>query len=467
MTLDELKKLLQSSEENEHIEYKEANRQYDLKKLMKYCVAFANEGGGKLVFGVNDQRQIIGTQAFENTGILKSKILEKLHIRVDIIELQDGEKRVLVLNIPPRPRGTALHFDGAYFMRSGEDLVPMSPDQLRRIFEEGKPDFESQLAIQNLTNDQVVSLLDIQSYFDLIDIPLPKTQQAILDRFSREKLVIEDNGLYSITNLGAILFAKKLNDFESLARKAVRLVVYDGNSKIYTKRDITGVKGYAVSFKSLIQYIMGQIPTQEVIEDGLRKEVSNYPKLAIRELVANALIHQDFEYRGNNVMIEIYDNRIEISNPGKPIITPDRFIDEYQSRNEKLADLMRRLHICEEKGSGIDKALIEIEADKLPALDIRVGETRTTVSMQARKSFSEMNKSEKIQACYQHCCLKYVMGEMMTNQSFRERLGISNTKTDREAVSRTIAATLEQNLIRLNDPENLSKRYAKYVPYWS
>jgi len=69
-------------------------------------------------------------------------------------------------------------------------------------------------------------------------------------------------------------------------------------------------------------------------------------------------------------MIEIYDNRIEISNPGKPIITPDRFIDEYQSRNEKLADLMRRLHICEEKGSGIDKALIEIEADKLPALDI-------------------------------------------------------------------------------------------------
>jgi len=183
--------------------------------------------------------------------------------------------------------------------------------------------------------------------------------------------------------------------------------------------------------------------------------------------VANALIHQDFESRGNNVMIEIYDNRIEISNPGKPIITPDRFIDEYQSRNEKLADLMRRLHICEEKGSGIDKALIEIEADKLPALDIRVGETRTIVSMQARKSFDDMNKSERIQACYQHCCLKYVMGEMMTNQSFRERLGISESKASREAVSRTIAATLEQKMIRLNAAENNSRRYAKYRPYWS
>jgi len=56
---------------------------------------------------------------------------------------------------------------------------------------------------------------------------------------------------------------------------------------------------------------------------------------------------------------------------------------------------------------------------------------------------------------------------MMTNQSFRERLGISDAKSDREAVSRTIVATLEQNLIKLNDPENISRRYAKYVPYWS
>jgi ATP-dependent DNA helicase RecG len=409
MNLDKLKKLLQSPE-NEHIEYKEAKAQYDVKKLMKYCVAFANEGGGKLVFGVNDQRQIIGTQAFKDTGAIKSKILEKLRIRVDIVELQDGNKRVLVFNIPARPRGTALHFEGAYFMRSGEELVPMTPDKLQRIFEEGKPVFEFQRAIQNITADKVVSLLDVQSYFDLINIPLPKTQSAILDRLNREKLVIKDNTHYSITNLGAILFAKNLNDFEWLARKAVR---------------------------------------------------------SIRELVANALIHQDFESRGNNVMIEIYDNHIEISNPGKPIITPDRFIDEYQSRNEKLADLMRRLHICEEKGSGIDKALIEIEADKLPALDIRVGETRTIVSMQARKSFDDMNKSERIQACYQHCCLKYVMGEMMTNQSFRERLGISESKASREAVSRTITTTLEKKMIRLNAPENSSRRYAKYIPYWS
>ena len=467
MTIDELKKLLQSPE-NEHIEYKEAKTQYDIKKLMKYCVAFANEKGGKLILGINDQRKIIGTQAFKEIGVIKSKILTKLHIRVDIIELQEESKRVLIFNIPSRPPATPLHFEGAYFMRSGEELVPMSIDQLRHIVEEDQSVFESQLAIQNITTEQVVSLLDIQSYFDLINIPIPKTQEAILDRFIREKLVIAKNSYYSITNMGAILFAKDLNDFEDLTRKAVRLIVYHGNSKLQTIRDITGIKGYAVGFDRLITYIMGQIPTHEIILDnGLRQQKRKYPKLAIRELVANALIHQDFYSRGNNVMIEIYDNRIEISNPGKPIITPDRFIDEYQSRNEQLANLMRRLHICEEKGSGIDKALIEIETAKLPALDIRVGETRTNISIQAKKSFHDMTKSEKVQACYQHCCLKYVMSEIMTNQSFRERLGMLDSKSNRDLISRTIKFTLDKKLIRITDPESQSRRYAKYIPEWS
>ena len=165
--------------------------------------------------------------------------------------------------------------------------------------------------------------------------------------------------------------------FDDLARKAVRIIVYDGNSKIKTKRDMTEVRGYAVSFVSVVQYIMSQLPASEVIEDALRDNASVFPELAIRELVANAIIHQDFTLSGNSVMVEIYDNRIEISNPGQPIITVDRFIDEYQSRNEKLANVMRRLRICEEKGSGIDKALFEIELFQLPALDIRVSETRT------------------------------------------------------------------------------------------
>ncbi|MCK5715855.1 MAG: putative DNA binding domain-containing protein, partial [Thiomargarita sp.] len=320
MTLDELKKLLQFPE-NEHVEYKEAQTQYDLKKLMKYCVAFANEKGGKLIFGVNDHRKIVGTQIFKNIEKIKSDIFDKVHIVVNIFELQEGNKRVLVFDILSRPPSTPVDYEGAYFMRIGEETRTMSAEKLRGIFEEGQSEFESQLALQNITGEQVVLLLDVQSYFDLMNLPLPKTQEAILDRFIREKLVSTDDLSYSITNMGAILFAKDVNKFEWIARKAVRLVVYDGNGKLNTKQDITGIKGYAVAFQSLIEFIMGQIPTQEVImDDGLRQKKREYPKLSIRELVANALIHQDFKSRGNNVMIEIYDNRIEISNPGKPVI---------------------------------------------------------------------------------------------------------------------------------------------------
>jgi ATP-dependent DNA helicase RecG len=112
----------------------------------------------------------------------------------------------------------------------------------------------------------------------------------------------------------------------------------------------------------LIRFIMGQLPQNEVIEDALRKEVKLVPEVAIREVVANALIHQDFSMTGASVMAEIYANRVEISNPGEPLVPVDRFIDGYQSRNERVADLMRRMHICEEKSSGIDRLVQAAEA---------------------------------------------------------------------------------------------------------
>jgi ATP-dependent DNA helicase RecG len=120
-----------------------------------------------------------------------------------------------------------------------------------------------------------------------------------------------------------------------------------------------------------------------------------FPEIAVRELVANALIHQDFNESGTSVMIEIYDDRMEISNPGKAFIPPDRFIDEYQSRNERLAALMRRLGICEEKGSGVDKVVHAAEVYQLPAPDFRVGECRTSAILFAHQDIEEMDRNDR------------------------------------------------------------------------
>jgi ATP-dependent DNA helicase RecG len=220
-----------------------------------------------------------------------------------------------------------------------------------------------------------------------------------------------------------------------------------------------------VGFEGLVGFINGIVPSNEIIEEALRRSVKMFPEIAIRELLANALIHQDFRETGASVMVEIFDDRIEISNPGRPFISPDRFIDEYRSRNERLADLMRRLGICEEKGSGVDKVVHSAEVFQLPAPDFRVGDHRTSAVLFAHRNFEEMDRNDRIRACYQHCCLRHVMNEKMTNQSLRERFRLPDKKT--ESVSRMIRDTIEAGKIQLADPSATSTRYRIYIPFWA
>lgn len=453
--------------EHQNLEFKEAKFQFDNRKLYKYCVALANEGGGHLLLGIEDQppRRIVGTVAFNDPVGMAAKLFEALRFRVDIEEVMHPDGRVLVFHIPSRPRGTAFDFEGAYLMRAGEELVPMSEDRLRAIFAEGQPDWLSLPAKPDCDDDDVIRLLDTQSYFDLLHIPYPVNRAGVLERFESEKLIESSAGRWAITNLGAMLFAKRLDQFDTLARNAARVIVYEGKGKLKTKTDTVGKKGYAVGFQALVEFVNGLVPSNEVIEQALRHEVKMFPEIAVRELVANALIHQDFNETGASVMIEIYDDRMEISNPGLPFIPPERFIDEYKSRNERLADLMRRLGICEEKGSGVDKVVSAAEAFQLPAPDFRVGQRRTSVVLFAHQDLEQMDRNDRIRACYQHCCLRYVMNERMTNQSLRERFKVAESKV--ATVSLIIAATMEAGKVKLADPTQTSTRYRSYVPFWA
>lgn len=453
--------------EHQRLEFKEARTRFDNRKLYKYCVALANEGGGHLLLGIEDQppRKVVGTTAFNDPVDMAAKMFQTLGFRVEIEEVLHPDGRVLVFHIPSRPRGTVYNFEGAYLMRAGEELVPMSEDRLRVIFAEGLPDWFSQPALQGCEDDKVVQLLDTQSYFDLLNLPYPVDRAGVLERFNSEKLIQRQDNRWTITNLGAILFAKKLEQFDSMARKAARVIVYEGKNKLKTKLDKLGTKGYAVGFQGLMEFIYGLAPSNEVIEHALRREVKMFPEIAVRELVANALIHQDFTQTGASVMIEIYDDRMEISNPGKPFISPDRFIDEYQSRNERLADLMRRLGVCEEKGSGVDKVVQAAEVFQLPAPDFRVGEKRTSAILFSYKVFEDMDRNDRVRATYQHCCLRYVMNEKMTNQSLRERFNLPEKKA--EAVSRAIRDSAKAGKIKLNDPDQTSLRYRSYIPFWA
>lgn len=453
--------------ETQRLEFKEAKLQYDFDKLCRYCVALANEGGGTLLLGIADvpPRPVVGTRAVNDPVGMAAKLFSQLGFRVDIEEVRHPDGRVVVFHIPPRPRGTAYHLDGAYLMRSGEELVPMSEDQLRRIFAEGEPDWLEEQSRDGLDAQQVIELLDTQSFFELLKLPYPTNQQSVLDRLMQERLVNLENDGYAIRKLGALLLARRLQDFPDISRKAPRVVVYNGTTKLDTKLDQLGSKGYAVGFQGLVQFVMSQLPQNEIIKDALRKEVKLVPEVVIRELVANAIIHQDFRITGASVMVEIYSDRVEISNPGDPIVPVERFIDGYQSRNERLADLMRRMGICEEKSSGIDRVVQEAEVYQLPAPDFRTSHLRTVVVIYGPRDFEEMDRDDRVRACYQHCCLKWVVREQMTNLSLRERFHLPESKS--ATVSQIIAAAIESGAIKSDEKAGRSRKFARYLPFWA
>lgn len=232
-----------------------------------------------MLLGVTDKvpRRVVGTKAFEVPERTVAGIYERLHFKVTFDEVTHPAGRVLVFCVPSRPVGQPVHYRGRYLMRAGEELVPMTPDQLKKIMAEGDPDWALEPAMKGCDGEKVVQVLDTQSYFDLLHLPYPAKRESVLERFGSERLIERSADGWTITNIGAVLFAKKLESFDRLARKAPRVIVYEGVSKLKTKLDKPGSKGYAVGFQGLVEFINGLVPSNEVIEQALRREVKMFP----------------------------------------------------------------------------------------------------------------------------------------------------------------------------------------------
>ena len=485
---DELNKLLGSllllPHETEWVEYKHNNSNPE--EIGEYVSALANAAAlhGKdrayLIWGIeNNTHRIVGTSFSPRKAKIGNEEIENWLLRLldprtefSIHEWTHEGNDIAMLQINPALH-SPIRFKGEEFIRVGSYKKNLKdyPEKERAmwaLFSHAR--FEDGFAVTGLLADDVLAALDYPKFFEMIGQPLPTNKVAILDRLRENGLIIYFNDLYNITNLGALAFAKRLDKFQTLSRKAMRVITYKGNNRIETVREFPrkgdSPKGYASGFEELISYINSQLSENEVVGQAIRREVRMYPEKAIRELVPNAMIHQDFSLSGTGPIVEIFDDRLEISNPGLPLIETLRFIDHSpRSRNEKLADLMRRLGICEERGSGIDKVVFHIEAFQLPAPDFRIDTTHTRVVLFAHRNWAAMNKSDRIRACYQHCCLLYVSNQVMTNSTLRNRFQIS--ESDYPVASRIIRDTIDAGLARLEDPASKSKKHARYVPFWA
>jgi len=475
--VNELRKL---PKETEWVEFK-VNRA-EPEEIGEYISALSNaavlagKAFGYIVWGIqNETHEIVGTEFSPLTTKIGNEELEnwllrlinpKIHFR--FFEFEADGHRLVLLEIT-RAFRHPVQFENEEFIRIGSYKRKLKDfrekeRELWRIFDQIP--FENMVAAEEVASEDVLKLLDYPSYFDLLKLPLPESRDGILHFLRADELICRtETGRWNIMNLGAILFAKKLGEFRSLRRKAVRVIAYKDNSRVESIREQEGTKGYATGFEGLIGYINALLPSNEVIGQALRKTVPMYPELAVRELVANALLHQDFFVTGSGPMIEIFSDRMEISNPGIPLVQTDRFLDTLpRSRNEALASFMRRIGVCEERGSGVDKVVFQTEYFQLPAPAFEVISENTRAVLFAHRPLTKMDKGDRIRACYLHACLKYVNREYLTNKSVRERFGIE--PQNMAVASRLIKESVAAGVIVSYD-KGAAPKLMKYIPWWA
>lgn len=429
-----------------------------------------------LVWGVaDDNHRVIGTHFDLHTtkGKGNEDLIPWLHRLLDPepeMTLHEGQvdgHRVVVLDIQAANHAP-IKFSGEEYIRVGSYTKKLRANvalnrQLWRALD--ATPYELQVASDPMEPDDLLKKLDYNSYYRLQGWQVPATDD-VLEQLVNDSLINDEaTGRFAVTNLGALLFAKDLRNFPYIERKAGRVIKYQGTTKVIAEREVVGRRGYASGFTGLVGFVNDLLPRSERIDKALREQVHAYPATAVRELISNALVHQDLSITGAGPLVEIYDNRLEITNPGEPLVDPNMFINAPpRSRNEKLATLLRRCGICEERGSGWDRIGFEIEFNQLPAPVVRVASNHTAITVYGPKPVKDMTPEERLRAVYLHACLRLVTGEQLTNKTLRERFRLSEAKTS--TVSVYIREALEAGLIVPDDP-GASRQMMRYVPFWA
>ena len=467
--------------ETEWLEFK--TNFWDPKKIGELVSALSNSArlceqkAGFLVWGIDDkthdvvgtnvepQLKKVGNQEFEMW--MMQKLNPSLSLRFYTVLHPDG--RVVLLEVPA-PTETPIAFDKIHYFRIGSATTKMSdhPSKYKELIEKIIPySWENGIALRYLASEEVLHLLDYASYFELADRRNPEDPEQILTSLEAGKLIERDVGKrWNILNLGAILFAENLEKFDSnIQKKAVRVARYEGTSRVTNpahRRDAR--KGYASDFRELLEYINSLYPQTEVIGQALRESRPMFPSTAIRELVANALIHQDMTITGAGPKIDLFSDRIEISNPGRPLVGPNRMLDRPpRTRNNAMVSLMRRMDMCEDDGLGMDKVFHECEQYKLPAPQLVASSDSMKVIVHGPRTFDQLNNQERVNTCYWHCVLRYeVKRGTMSVSSLCERFGIDK-EIDMEQILAVIEDAVAQDLItRITENGDNSE----YVPNW-
>lgn len=471
--------LAHQDSENECLEFKHSNTDPD--RIGRDISALANSAAllghtyAYKVWGIDDAtHELIGTNFNPKTTKVGNQELE-LWLRQHLSDSAEFHferasafnQNLVLLRIWPAQYRPVL-WKGLAYIRTGSSTQELKHGSRREeeLWHCTRSEvFELQSALSGLSGDEIFSKLDADSFREAFDLSETTSSEHLLHLFESERLIVaQESGNYSVTNLGALLFARNLDDFPTISRKALRVIKYDGISPIAPSRSKTFEFGYA-RLDQMLDYIEALLPEEETIEGARRVTRHAYPHIAIRELTANMLIHQDLSITGTGPMICIFEGRVEFTNPGRSLVdVPHLLNDPPHSRNEHMAQLCRRMNLCEEAGSGWDKIVLACESNHLPAPEVEEPGDNMRVTLLHETPYRDLTLQQRIDAAYWHACAQYVQHQPMTNATLRERLGLPPSGASQ--VSRLIKTCLDGNMLKIADPD-AGKRYIRYLPYWA
>lgn len=470
---------LLNQEESEWLEFK--RNMTDIEQIGRLCSALSNGAAvvgrdkGYLIWGVDDKtRRIVGTTFDPESDRAGNQDLRlwlgtMLSPRPSLAfrKINHPKGRLVLMEISTA-RGIPTAFKRVHFVRDGGNVqyLQENPQLFARLLNVlNSSAWEEAVVKEQLQEEQVLELLDWEKFLELKDVREPKSPVLTCQKLQEEKIVgRNDAGRWGITNLGAILFARDLSAFgAALEGKGIRALIYRGADKASTVRDeIEGKRGYAMDLIHVMERIYSHIPVSQRIDKLHRKDIPDFSESATREILVNAIIHQDFRATDAGPMLFLFGNRLEVCNPGKSLVPPEKMVGASpRSRNRMLADLTRRMGLCEMAGSGLVKVIKEVEAMKFPPPNFKVDEDETLVTLYGPRDFSDMTSEERLRACRQHAVIMDVRASIMTNATLRERLGLPSDNRGITHTSIIIRTALEKGLITHFDPD---RPRAGYVP---
>lgn len=357
------------AKEDEHLEFKEAKARYDFEKLVKYCAALANEGGGKIVLGVSDQhpRRVVGSQAFPDLERTKAGLIERLRLRIEAAEVQHPDGRVVIFTVPSRPVGMPIQYGGAYWMRGGEDLVPMTTDLLKRILDEVGPDFSAEICPQaTITDLDAVAISQFRSMWQR------KSGNASLETVSDEQLLLDAELIVEggVTFAALILLGTRSGLTRHLAQAELVFEYHSSEASGPAQQREEYRWGFFAYQDDLWSKINLRNEVQHFQHGFFVFDIPTFNETVVREATLNAVSHRDYRL-GGSVFVRQYPHRLEVVSPGAlpPGITVENILWRQAPRNRRIAEVFARCGLVERSGQGMNRMFEECIKESKPRPD--------------------------------------------------------------------------------------------------